>query len=105
MLLHVCTLRQCPYSSEKDGTTPAKLRQQHLHDVYEDSASTSLDKKIDSLLDKKHFANISPTSRQGGGREMRGTASLLPLIMDSVYSCLDEEFADVHFVESLLLKT
>ena len=85
MLLHVCTLRQCPYNSKpiKNLESPhstSKLQQRKPH-------------RVTSTLQVKR--------RTRSGHELAGT--FYPLIMDSVYSNLDEEFADVRFVESLLL--
>lgn len=86
MLLHVCTLRQCPYNSKpiksfESSHSTYKLQQ---HMLYEMSSTTT--------PQKEHAKS-----------EQKLTGTFYPLIMDSVYSNLDEEFSDVHFIESLLL--
>ena len=80
MLLHVCTLRQCPYdnrSMKREETTHSK------------NGGISVGKEN--------------TLRNIPG-ELKKPGTFYPLIMDSVYADLDEEFADIHFVESLLLQ-
>ena len=85
MLLHVCTLRQCPYD------TKSKERVE-ISKSYIKDGSIPLGKQ--SGL-KTIYKNI---------QLKKGAVTFYPLIMDSVYSSLDEEFIDVHFVESLLLQ-
>ena len=79
MLLHVCTLRQCPYDSKHLESHHPKRQWHTLH-------------KMRTTLLKEHTKS-----------EQKFAGTFYPLIMDSVYSNPDEEFADVHFVESLLL--
>ena len=90
MLLHICTLRQCPYNlkhtESTNSTTRSSERPYHVttSDGYTDDTSEHV------VKEGKESSQIkSPT--------------FYPLIMDSVYSNFNEEFADVHFVESLLL--
>ena len=82
MLLHVCTLRQCPYNSEQVNKASLSTTELQQHT----KVSTTI------TLRKEHTES-----------ERMLAGNFYPLIMDSVYSSLDEEFADVHFVESLLL--
>ena len=81
MLLHVCTLRQCPYDSKHLESHHPKRQWHTLH-------------KMRTTLLKEHTKSE---------QKFADTCTVYPLIMDSVYSNPDEEFADVHFVESLLL--
>ena len=85
MLLHVCTLRQCPYNSKpirsfESPHSTYELQQHMLH-------------KMRSTTPQKEHARS----------EQKLAGTFYPLIMDSVYSNLDEEFSDVRFIESLLL--
>ena len=83
MLLHVCTLRQCPYNSKQIKG----LESPHSIQLYK--------------LQQRMLQTTLHNEQAKNGQNLAGT--LYPLMLDSVYSNLDEEFADVHFVESLLL--
>ena len=88
MLLHVCTLRQCPYNLK-----PIKDVESNTYRSSEQPLRVNTSDEHTAEHIKREVKEISETN----------SAMFYPLIMDSVYSTFDEEFADVHFVESLLL--
>ena len=85
MLRHVCTLRQCSYNFSTFYT-----RQSHEHQQNTEAFGRTVHKTNAKTFLQNKYSDV---------------ATFYPLIMDSVYSTSDEEFADVHFVESLLLPT
>ena len=93
MLLHICTLRQCPYNS-----TQITKRSESSHSIVKRRQHT---KMYSTKLHKMSTTITLQNEHTESEQMLAGT--FYPLIMDSVYSSLDEEFADVHFVESLLL--
>ena len=95
MLLHACTLRQCPYMCMYNSL-PIKTKLSSLKlecQQYTRVSSTTLHKVSTAI----------PLQNEHTDSQQKLAGTFYPLMMDSVYSNLDEEFADIHFVESILV--
>jgi len=102
-LKHVCSLRQCPYQSNSTGTVTMKTRE-----VSDNQKQTLVfDKKGISKskfkLPLKLNTNLNGKVLDTDGKERFASGKVYPLVMDAAYGSQDEEYADVHFVETLLL--
>ena len=103
MLKHVCSLRQCPYQSKNTKPLATKPRVE-LSDsqqaaVFAKEGSRQFKLPLELLeLNTNLQGKVQETDMKKGPN----SGKLYPLVMDAAYASQDEEFADVHFVETLL---
>lgn len=103
MLRHVCTLRLCPHNSKPIGGRSANDAANATTSELSNGWS-HYDKEVRTPPSQSKRSTLNDVVRECDEKSLMKAGTFYPLIMDSVYASFDEEFADVHFVESLLLE-
>ena len=102
MLKHVCSLRQCPYQSKNTKPLVTKPRVKLSDSQEQQAAVFAKEGSRQFKLPLELNTNLQGKVQETDMRKGPISGKLYPLVMDAAYASQDEEFADVHFVETLL---